>query len=119
MRPSRRFQIGLGPWLRALPTRLPDPALTAALSKLEPHVRVAYVLRYVEGLPRYAVHDQLVELRVREPWPVIRAAEAATVPAPGAARSSSLRCCVPSATARCCPSPRPPSSPSRSPARWS
>ncbi|URN05124.1 hypothetical protein LUW74_18585 [Actinomadura madurae] len=82
MRPSRRFQIGLGPWLRALPTRLPDPALTAALSKLEPHVRVAYVLRYVEGLPRYAVHDQLVELRVREPWPVIRAAEAAAVPAP-------------------------------------
>ncbi|GAA0558036.1 hypothetical protein [Actinomadura livida] len=81
MRPSRRLHIGLGPWLRALPTRLPDPALTAALAKLHPHVRVAYVLRHVEGLPRYAVHDQLVELRIRDPWPAIRAADAVRPPA--------------------------------------
>ncbi|MEU9869097.1 MULTISPECIES: hypothetical protein [Actinomadura] len=82
LRPSRRLQIGLGPWLRALPARLPDPALTAALSRLDPHVRVAYVLRNVEGMPRYAVRDQLIELRVRDPWPVIRAAEAVEVPVP-------------------------------------
>ncbi|NDU77894.1 hypothetical protein GWI34_35580 [Actinomadura sp. DSM 109109] len=81
LRPSRRLQIGLGPWLRALPARLPDPALTAALSELDPHVRVAYVLRHVEGMPRYAVRDQLIELRVRDPWPVIRAAEAVELPA--------------------------------------
>ncbi|MEU8797646.1 hypothetical protein [Spirillospora sp. NPDC048819] len=80
LRPSRRLHIGLGPWLRALPARLPDPALTAALARLHPHVRVAYVLRHIEGLPRYAVHDQLVELRVRDPWPVIRAADAVTPP---------------------------------------
>ncbi|MEU8123096.1 hypothetical protein AB0C21_30670 [Spirillospora sp. NPDC049024] len=82
LRPSRRLQIGLGPWLRALPARLPDPALTAALSRLDPHVRVAYVLRNVEGMPRYAVRDQLIELRVRDPLPVIRAAEAVEVPVP-------------------------------------
>ncbi|TDC71890.1 hypothetical protein E1200_00555 [Actinomadura sp. GC306] len=80
MRPSRRLHIGLGPWLRALPTRLPDPALTAALARLHPHVRVAYVLRHVEGLPRYAVHDQLVELRIRDPWQAIRAADAVRPP---------------------------------------
>ncbi|HEY8482520.1 MAG TPA: hypothetical protein VIL71_22070, partial [Spirillospora sp.] len=81
MRPSRRLRIGLGPWLRALPARLPDPALTAALARLHPHVRVAYVLRHIEGMPRYAVRDQLVELRVRDPWSAIRAAEAVRPPA--------------------------------------
>ncbi|QXJ20445.1 hypothetical protein AGRA3207_001161 [Actinomadura graeca] len=80
MRPSRRLQIGLGPWLRSLPARLPDPALTGALSRLEPPVRVAYVLRHIEGMPRYAVRDQLIELRVRDPWPVIDAADALEVP---------------------------------------
>ncbi len=82
LHPSRRLQIGLGPWLRALPARLPDPALTAALSRLAPHVRAAYVLRYVEGLPRYEIRDQLIELGVRDPWSAIRAAEAVRVPAP-------------------------------------
>ncbi|MFD0684636.1 hypothetical protein [Actinomadura fibrosa] len=81
MRPSRRLQIGLGPWLRAVPARLPDPALTGALARLSPHVRAAYVLRHVEGLPRYAVRDQLIELGVRDPWPVIAAADAVEVPA--------------------------------------
>ncbi|XRQ13682.1 hypothetical protein ACN3XK_23180 [Actinomadura welshii] len=81
LRPSRRLHIGLGPWLRALPARLPDPALTAALARLHPHVRVAYVLRHVEGLPRYAVYDQLVELRVRDPWSAMRAADAVRPPA--------------------------------------
>ncbi|TDC78813.1 hypothetical protein [Actinomadura sp. 7K507] len=81
LRPSRRLHIGLGPWLRALPARLPDPALTAALAKLDPYVRVAYVLRHVEGLPGYAVHDQLVELGVRDPRKVMRAADAAPPPA--------------------------------------
>ncbi|MDL4774636.1 hypothetical protein [Actinomadura xylanilytica] len=82
MRPSRRLGIGLGPWLRALPARLPDPALTGALARLDPPVRVAYVLRHVEGMSRYAVRDQLTDLRVRDPWPVIEAAEAAAVPEP-------------------------------------
>ncbi|TDC45846.1 hypothetical protein E1281_29315 [Actinomadura sp. KC345] len=84
LRPSRRLHIGLGPWLRALPARLPDPALTAALARLDPHVRVAYVLRRVEGMPRYAVHDQLVELGVRDPRGAMRAADA--VPPPAARR---------------------------------
>ncbi|GAA4241952.1 hypothetical protein GCM10022254_72880 [Actinomadura meridiana] len=84
MSPSRRLRIGLGPWLRALPAQMPDPVLTAALAKLDPDVRVAYVLRHMEGLPRYAVRDQLIELRVRDPWPVIRAAD--TVPPPSARR---------------------------------
>ena len=82
LRPSRRLQIGLGPWLRALPARLPDPALTTAVSRLAPHVRVAYVLRRIEGLPRYEIRDQLIELGVRDPWAAIRAAEAVRVPAP-------------------------------------
>ncbi|MFB4314482.1 hypothetical protein [Actinomadura sp. 21ATH] len=86
MRPSRRLHIGLGPWLRVMPARLPDPVLTAALSRLEPPVRVAYVLLYVSGVHRYAVRDQLVRLRVRDPWAAIEAAEGAraagTVPAP-------------------------------------
>ncbi|MFA1545355.1 hypothetical protein [Actinomadura chokoriensis] len=87
LRPSRRLQIGLGPWLRALPARLPDPALTAALSGLGPHVRAAYVLRHIEGLPRYEIRDQLIELGVRDPWPAIRAAEVVRVAAPrGAGR---------------------------------
>ncbi|MBE1537433.1 hypothetical protein [Actinomadura algeriensis] len=80
MRPPRRLQIGLGPWLRALPARLPDPALTVALAKLDPGVRVAYVLLHIEGMPRYAVRDQLIELRVRRPWQVIEAAGAVEVP---------------------------------------
>ncbi|MBO2453737.1 hypothetical protein J4573_42075 [Actinomadura barringtoniae] len=80
MRPSWRLRVGLGPWLRALPAKLPDAALTGALAKLEPPVRVAYVLRHVEGLPRYAVRDQLVALRVRDPWPVIDAADEADLP---------------------------------------
>ncbi|MFD0902628.1 hypothetical protein, partial [Actinomadura sediminis] len=80
MRPSRRLQIGLGPWLRALPARLPDPALTVALAKLDPAVRVAYVLLHIEGMPRFAVRDQLIELRVRRPWQVIEAADAVEVP---------------------------------------
>ncbi|OLT17050.1 hypothetical protein BJF79_48555 [Actinomadura sp. CNU-125] len=67
MRPPRRLHIGLGPWLRALPARLPDPALTVALAKLAPAVRVAYVLLRIEGMPRYAVRVQLIELRVRRP----------------------------------------------------
>nr|WP_131743015.1 hypothetical protein [Actinomadura roseirufa] len=82
MRPSRRLQLGLGPWLRALPPRLPDPALIGVLSRLDPHVRVAYVLRHVERMPRYAVRDQLAELRVRDPWRVIDAADALEVPRP-------------------------------------
>ncbi|MDL4819492.1 hypothetical protein [Actinomadura opuntiae] len=82
LRPSRRLQIGLGPWLRALPARLPDPALTAALAELDPSVRVAYVLLRIEGLPKYAVRDQLRELRVRDPWAVIDAACAVAIPVP-------------------------------------
>ncbi len=82
LRPSRRLQIGLGPWLRALPAQLPDPALTTVLSRLAPHVRAAYVLGRIEGLPRYEIRDQLIELGVRAPWSAIRAAEAVQVPAP-------------------------------------
>ena len=75
MHPSRRRQIGLGPWLRSMPAWLPDPSLTAMLSNLEPRIRLAYVLLYVAGLPRYEVRDQLAELRVPEPWAAIRAAQ--------------------------------------------
>lgn len=78
MRPSWRLRIGLGPWLRALPARLPDPALTLALAGLDPEVRVAYVLREVERLPRYAVRDQLVELGVRDIQTVLDAADEVT-----------------------------------------
>ncbi|MFG2005286.1 hypothetical protein ACGFNU_39685 [Spirillospora sp. NPDC048911] len=80
MRPSWRLRIGLGPWLRALPAKLPDPALTKALAGMEPQVRVAYVLRHIEGRPRYAVRDQLVQLRIRDVWPLIDAADAAERP---------------------------------------
>ncbi|REE94994.1 hypothetical protein [Thermomonospora umbrina] len=76
MRPSWRLRIGLGPWLRGLPTALPDPALTLALSELEAPVRVAYVLREVERMPRYAVRDQLVELGVTDVPAVLEVAEA-------------------------------------------
>ncbi|TDD64760.1 hypothetical protein [Actinomadura rubrisoli] len=82
MRPSRRLQVGLGPWLRAVPGRLPDPGPTGALARLDPPVRAAYVLRHMLGMPRYAVHDQLIEVGVRHPWPVIEAADALEVPAP-------------------------------------
>ncbi|WP_067488324.1 hypothetical protein [Actinomadura hibisca] len=80
MRPSRRSQTGLGPWLRAVPAPLPDPAPTDALARLEAPVRVAWVLLNVAGLPGYRVHDELVSLRVRDPWKVIEAAEAAPIP---------------------------------------
>ncbi|MEU5879103.1 hypothetical protein [Spirillospora sp. NPDC047279] len=81
MRPSWRLRVGLGPWLRALPAKLPDPALTKALASMEPRVRVAYVLRHIEGLPRYEVRDQLIALRVRDAWSVIDDADAADLPA--------------------------------------
>ncbi|MBA9004741.1 MULTISPECIES: hypothetical protein [Thermomonospora] len=76
MRPAWWLRVGLGPWLRGLPPRLPDPALTLALAELDPAVRVAYVLREVEKMPRYAVRDQLVELGVPEPAAVLEAVEA-------------------------------------------
>ncbi|MQY09569.1 hypothetical protein [Actinomadura macrotermitis] len=79
MQPSRRLQIGLGPWLRALPARLPDQELTAALAQLDPQVRAAYVLLRIIGESRYQVRDQLAEAGVRRPWPVIEAAEALPV----------------------------------------
>lgn len=75
MNPSWRLRIGLGPWLRGLPTRLPDPALTLALAELDPPVRVAYVLRQVERMPRYAVRDLLVELGVQDVQAVLEASE--------------------------------------------
>ncbi|WP_026341820.1 hypothetical protein [Actinomadura atramentaria] len=79
-RPSWRLGVGLGPWLRALPVRLPDPALTRMLGRLHPDVRIAYVLRRLAGLPAYEVRDQLTELRVRDPAAVLAAAEAAPEP---------------------------------------
>jgi hypothetical protein len=75
VRPGWRLRIGLRPWLRALPGRLPDPALTMALAEVDPYLRVAFVLREVEGMPRYAVRDQLIELGVRDPVAVLEAAE--------------------------------------------
>lgn len=77
MRPAWWLRVGLGPWLRGLPPRLPDPALTLALAELDPAVRVAYVLREVEQMPRYAIRDQLVELGVPDPTAVLEAAESA------------------------------------------
>jgi hypothetical protein len=66
MRPRRRLRIGLGRWLSALPAALPESEQTAPLVGLAPEVRVAYVLRTVEGLPYYVSHDQLVALGVRD-----------------------------------------------------
>ncbi|MFC9975955.1 hypothetical protein ACFVH6_34200 [Spirillospora sp. NPDC127200] len=86
MRPSRRLRTGLGPWLRALPAPLPDPAPAAALARLDPPVRAAWALLHVAGMPRYRVHDELVSLRVRDRWAAIAAAEAVPVseaPPPG------------------------------------
>ncbi|RAY11733.1 hypothetical protein DPM19_29425 [Actinomadura craniellae] len=82
MDPPRRLRIGLGPWLRALPGRLPDPTLTQVLDGLDPAARAAYVLRRIERTPRYAVRDQLVALGVPDPQPALDAAEAADLPDP-------------------------------------
>ncbi|MBC6459498.1 hypothetical protein [Actinomadura sp. HBU206391] len=80
--PSWRLQVMLGPWLRALPARLPDPALTVALARLNPAARAAYVLLRVESLPRHTVRDQLVEAGVRDARAALEAADAAPDVAP-------------------------------------
>lgn len=84
MRPGHRLRIGLGRWLADAPSpgsaAFPDPP--AHLSALSPEVRVAYVMRRVEGRYAYAVHDQLVDLGVREAREVVRAAEL-LAPPPG------------------------------------
>ncbi|MFC4909799.1 hypothetical protein [Actinomadura gamaensis] len=82
VRPSPLLRVGLGPWLRVLPGRLPDPALTGALARMDPTVRVACVLRSVAGLHRFEVRDVLVGLGVKDPWGVIEAAEKVRLPAP-------------------------------------
>ncbi|MCP2336396.1 hypothetical protein [Actinomadura rupiterrae] len=82
VRPSRMLRVGLGPWLRALPGRLPDPALTGALARMDAPVRVACVLRLVAGLHRFEVRDVLVGLGVRDPWKAIEEAERVRLPAP-------------------------------------
>jgi hypothetical protein len=83
MLPSWRLQIALGPWLRALPARLPDPALTVALARLDPAARAAYVLLRVESLPRFEVRDVLVAAGVRDARAALDAAEdVPDVPAP-------------------------------------
>ncbi|RMI32048.1 hypothetical protein, partial [Actinomadura harenae] len=79
-RPSRLLRAGLNPWLKALPGRLPDPALTGALARLDMPERVACVLRTVEGRSRYQVRDALVGLGVKDPWAVIEAAEKIRLP---------------------------------------
>ncbi|WP_026414959.1 hypothetical protein [Actinomadura oligospora] len=81
-RPSGLLRFGLNPWLKALPGRLPDPALTAALARLEMPVRVACVLRAVDGMPRYQVRDALVGLGVKDPWAAMEAAEEVRLPVP-------------------------------------
>jgi hypothetical protein len=73
--PSWRLRFMLGPWLRALPARLPDPALTVALARLDPAARAAYVLTRVESLPRHTVRDQLVEAGVRDAHAALEAAD--------------------------------------------
>src|SRR5512139_410516 len=66
MYPSRLLRVGIGPWLRALPSRMPDRALTERHAGLRPAVRAAYMLRYVEAMPRYAVRDQLAAAGVAD-----------------------------------------------------
>jgi hypothetical protein len=73
--PSWRLRVMLGPWLRALPARLPDPAPTVALARLDPPARAAYVLSRIESLPRHEVRDQLVEAGVREARAALEAAD--------------------------------------------
>ncbi|WP_018657946.1 hypothetical protein [Actinomadura flavalba] len=80
LRPPRRLRAGLGPWLRALPLPLPEPEVSALLAALAPHVRVAYVLERLAGLPPFEVRDQLTALGVRDPQAVME--EAARVPDP-------------------------------------
>ncbi|MGH3392232.1 MAG: hypothetical protein ACRDOO_25440, partial [Actinomadura sp.] len=75
MLPSWRLQIALGPWLRALPARLPDPALTVALARLDPAARAAYVLTRIEALPRFEVRDLLVAAGVRDARAALDAAD--------------------------------------------
>lgn len=83
-RPSPLLRVGLNPWLKALPGRLPDPALTGALARLDTPVRVACVLRAIEGRARYQVRDALVGLGVKDPWTVIEEAEKVRLPSPAA-----------------------------------
>jgi len=80
MRPSPLWRIGLRPWLRRLPPRLPPVAPVDALAALKPRVRVAYVLLKVAGMSRYEVRDQLLEMRVPDQMDVIEEAERAEVP---------------------------------------
>ncbi|MEV4259601.1 hypothetical protein AB0J52_41125, partial [Spirillospora sp. NPDC049652] len=81
-RPSPLLRLGLNPWLKAPPGRLPDPELTGALARLETPVRVACVLLAVEGRARYQARDALVGLGVRDPWAAIEAAERVRLPGP-------------------------------------
>jgi hypothetical protein len=74
--PSWRLRVMLGPWLRALPPRLPDPALTVALARLDPAARAAYVLTRVESRPRHQTRDQLVAAGVRNARAALEAADA-------------------------------------------
>lgn len=74
--PSWRLRFMLGPWLRALPARLPDPAMTIALARLDPAARAAYVLLRVEAMPRHEVRDQLVDAGVRDARAALEAADA-------------------------------------------
>jgi hypothetical protein len=80
MRPSPLWRIGLRPWLRATPSRMPAVATTNALATLEPPVRVAYVLLKVAGMNRYEARDQLLDLRIHDQLEMIEAAEKARVP---------------------------------------
>ncbi|RFU37823.1 hypothetical protein DZF91_30850, partial [Actinomadura logoneensis] len=73
-RPSPLLRLGLTPWLRTPPGRLPDAAVTAALAGLDTPVRVACVLLAVEGRGRYQARDALVGLGVPDPWAAVEAA---------------------------------------------
>lgn len=84
MNPPRRLGIRLIPWLRGLPPTVPG---NAALARLSPDVRTAYVLRRVTGMRRYAVHDLMIDLGTRDANEVLDLVEGMpdlNVVAPGA-----------------------------------
>jgi hypothetical protein len=70
-----RLRVGLSRWAVDPEGGYPDIPGSDHLRELPPEVRVAYVLRKVEGRYRYAVHDQLVDLGVRDALAVVDAAD--------------------------------------------
>ena len=70
-----RLRVGLGRWPAGPIESFPEIPGGEHLRGLAPEVRAAYVLRKVEAQYRHAVHDQLVELGVKDAMAVVDAAD--------------------------------------------